>query len=172
MKDNDLTKFFYETKNGADWSKDAWFLSHISDIGWILNEGLFIRSKNTGLFYPTRNWKRRGEVAIAVIANLLAFHYNEADDFRRSSKVGELLFRSQLAMCTQFWRLPEFNHVKAGISLDYRDLVFEKTKHFYNEAVEHSTMVGLAGVSLENDESNAMVCFAAYCQGMLTEFYR
>jgi len=148
------------------------YIGHLVELGWILHQGFLLnRTGDTGLYDPTTNWKRRGEVGISVIMNHLNVIYNYYDGFRLSESWRQLLRGAQIAVTTQFWNYNEFREVEITKTIKHAEVFHNKTAIMYYDKAMLTQATGLVGVILEDQESSAMEKLSRHVQETLTTFF-
>ncbi len=166
-----LDRYFSDSSDYSDLSESPHFLGHIAELGWVLNDGLLDRRKDTGIFVPTKNWIRRGELSAAVFMTFLNIHYNKKDQFRQSQSLFSLFPKAVIAVHGQFLEYREFRNMNAGPILDYFNDLFGAANAFYDDPRALAVTIGLQAQSLEENETNAMIRLSGYCEGLLRTFY-
>lgn len=166
-----LREFFRETERFPDPPNNPLFLGHIAEFGWVLNETVLNQHKGTGLYLPTQAWKRRGEIAVAIVMTYMNIIYNYHDDFRHSDPWKVLLRSSHITAVTQFWRYRPFCDIELTQSVRFGDTLHDRAAHLHEDRDALATSIGLVGQELEQGESDAMIRFSGYAQGALNEFF-
>jgi hypothetical protein len=166
-----LHDFFREVQRFPEATTNPLYLGHIAEFGWVLNEALLNHKKDTGLYLPTRSWKRRGEIAAAVIMTYMNIVYNHHDDFRHSLAWEVLLRSSHITAVTQFWRYRPFADIDINESIRLLNIFYDRAAHLHDDSEGLAVTVGRVGQELEEFESDAMVRFAGYTHGILRQMF-
>lgn len=166
-----LREYFRETQRFPDPLNNPLFLGHIAEFGWVLNEAVLNQQKDTGLYVPTKAWKRRGEIAVAIVMSYMNIFYNHHDDFRHSDAWKTLLRSSHITAVTQFWRYRPFYDIEIAQSIRLGDTFHDRAGHLFDDRDALATTIGLVGQEFEHGESDAMIRFSGYTQGALEEVF-